>query len=501
MSTATTTSSSSSSGSVSLSVVSTTAPLLNLEWSYSYISGITELLLLYTPKNSIQFSSLVLELGATTVDLSSLSPGVEYLLQLQVSTSSNVYYSNTVDVIVPKVLSPPVISSIVSLNNALQVNLASTTNLLTSNDTVEFVLNNQLGNIFWVVMPYSNSNIYTLNTLSNPLIVNYSTYSVACLYSPSSSNTNYSSPSPISNTINNVSPSDLPNQAQNLAVTIPASMQATLTWSVPSDFSYYSSSYSVIVGWAPVGSPTNFTNTTLPGSSNPSSYTFTSGFSYGNYIFQVIYVNQYGNGIQATVEGLVIGQASPPQNVALVPGNQSIVVNFHNALWDGATIASYNIYLNGVLNGNIGASIGNMSYTISGLTNGTSYNVSVSTVTTQFGAVNTSSPTLSTIPYSSSSISSVSTSGTSLTFNMNLNGSAFQNAYILVIPSSPSTSNTPQILNVTPSMLTTSQASSLTTLTYTASFASKISTSIQEYFVVASSVSGGSAYADNLAAM
>lgn len=57
MSTATTTSSSSSSGSVSLSVVSTTAPLLNLEWSYSYISGITELLLLYTPK--IQFNFLL----------------------------------------------------------------------------------------------------------------------------------------------------------------------------------------------------------------------------------------------------------------------------------------------------------------------------------------------------------------------------------------------------------------------------------------------------------
>ena len=45
-------------------------------------------------------------------------------------------------------LSAPVINSITSLNGALQVNLASTTNILSSNDSVEFVLQNQGGNIF-----------------------------------------------------------------------------------------------------------------------------------------------------------------------------------------------------------------------------------------------------------------------------------------------------------------------------------------------------------------
>ena len=494
---------------VTLSQVNSTSPTLNLTWAYQNILGITELLLLYTPKSSTQFSFLQIELGSTSVDLSVLSPGVEYLLQLQVITSSpspNVYYSNTLDVTTPKVLSAPVITSITSLNNALQVNLSPTSNILTLSDSVEFTLKDQLGNIFWVIMPYSNSNIYTLNTASNSLIVNYKTFSVACLFSPASSNTNYSSPSPMSNTINGAVPSDLPNPAQNLSVSIPASFQATLSWSVPSDFSYYSSSYSVIVGFAALPSnpsiPLSYTNVTLPGSTNPSSYTFTSGFTNQNYIFQVIYVNQYGSGQSATVSAIVYGQASPAQNVVLTPSDQSILVSWGNAISNGSTITSYQVYLNGTMAGSVTAPfVGNLSYNITGLTNGTSYNVYVMTVTQELGNTGTATTTQSAIPYGTSTISSVSSSGTSLTFNMNLNGSSFINAYVLVIPSNPSTSNSPQILNITPSMLTSAQQSTLTTLSYTASFSGKISTSIQEYFVVASSSLGGSCFSDNLALM
>jgi GH25 family lysozyme M1 (1,4-beta-N-acetylmuramidase) len=115
---------------------------------------------------------------------------------------------------------------------------------------------------------------------------------------------------------------------------------------------------------------------------NQTSYTFT-GLTSGATTTVGVRANDYtGNNSDMMAVSVVVGSTTPvikpskPKNVSLTRGNKSITVAFDR---NEEANASYNIYLNGTLNHTV-ASTDATSYTISGLTNGTEYNVTVEAV-------------------------------------------------------------------------------------------------------------------------
>ena len=70
-------------------------------------------------------------------------------------------------------MAAPVINSIIGLDDAIKITLATFANILSASDSVEFVLKRQSDNaLFWIVKPFSGTKIYTLSSADDARLSN-----------------------------------------------------------------------------------------------------------------------------------------------------------------------------------------------------------------------------------------------------------------------------------------------------------------------------------------
>ena len=160
---------------------------VNLKWVIANFGNVKELTLVYF-KNTSDSDLVAVEIASASLkyNLKTLESGINYSFQIQATDSTNLtIYSNTLVLVAPFVLSPPVISSITGFDDAIQVNLATSSNSLTANDSVEFVLKRQSDNmLFWIVKPFTGTKIYNLSSADDAKLSNGNSYRVACMFQP-----------------------------------------------------------------------------------------------------------------------------------------------------------------------------------------------------------------------------------------------------------------------------------------------------------------------------
>ena len=112
-------------------------------------------------------------------------------------------------------------------------------------DEVEFVLRKTSDNaLFWIVMPYVANGQYTLVHGS---LVNQDSYTVAAMFQSDASNVNYYAPSGMSNSMPGTpsnTPNTVPGSVTGLSVGA-ADYNCKFTWSRPTDFGEWSSSFHI----------------------------------------------------------------------------------------------------------------------------------------------------------------------------------------------------------------------------------------------------------------
>ena len=175
----------------------------------------------------------------------------------------------------------------------------------------------------------------------------------------------------------------LPSAPQN-AKAAPGDGIATLTWSAPaSTGSDPVTGYDVTVYDAD-GSPVGFTGT--GGTTSATVFSLTNGSSY---TFGIRALTDAGQGPEATT-GAVVPRpdrvASAPQNVAAAPGDHQLAVTWGVPTDPGTSPVTGYVVVTYTSGGSVLATSpvqasSSRSYTVSGLTNGTSYRVGVHAVT------------------------------------------------------------------------------------------------------------------------
>jgi hypothetical protein len=186
---------------------------INLKWSYVAVGAVQEISLIYF-KNASDADIICKDIasGCLKCNLNSgFESGQTYSFQLQVTDVTGLTaYSTTLPIIAPYFLQAPVISGIVGGDASLKVQLAPSANMLGVGDTVEFVLKRADNVLFWIIKPFASGGSYKLSSSDNGLLANNTTYRVACMYQPSSSNSRYLSPSAMSASMS-ATPSNTPN--------------------------------------------------------------------------------------------------------------------------------------------------------------------------------------------------------------------------------------------------------------------------------------------------
>ena len=224
----------------------TSLPGVNLKWAYTGISTVKEISLIYFKNTSdADISSVDIASGLTRYNMGTgLVSGADYTYQLQVvDVSNNIVYSNALALTSPYFLTPPTVQSVIGLDSALRVQLASTSNNLSgAGHTVEFVLKRADNVVFWIVKQFMNNGLYTLSSTDDARLTNNTSYRVACMFQPSPTSTQYLAPSGISNSISAV-PSNLPNAPTSVTASSvgSGSLDISVSWVRPSDFSEWSS--------------------------------------------------------------------------------------------------------------------------------------------------------------------------------------------------------------------------------------------------------------------
>jgi len=194
----------------------------------------------------------------------------------------------------------------------------------------------------------------------------------------------------------------VPSAPNNLTLT-PGVKQIIATWEAPTSDGGQGgggiSSY--IVNWYITGGST----TSITISSNNLSYTIeglTNGTTYTVYVQAV---NAVGAGEAASGSATTPTVPSAPNNLTLTPGVKQIIATWEAPTSDGGQggggISSYivNWYITGGSTTSITISSNNLSYTIEGLTNGTTYTVYVQAVNAVgAGAAAYKSATTATVP-------------------------------------------------------------------------------------------------------
>ena len=273
------------------------SPGVNLKWVTAGLGAVREITLIYFKNtNDAEIQSVDINPSATKHGLKSgFDSGASYQFQLQVSDVGGlVVYSNLINVTTPFFLVSPSITSITGLDAKLKVTLGASGNILTNADEVEFVIKRQSDNaLFWIVMPYVASGIYTLQHGS---LVNQDSYRVACMYQPVASNANYSAPSSMSNSMTGV-PTNIPNTIPGNVTGVSAGTtdySCKFNWLRPTDFNEWGSSFYVQLK---LTDSTNVeTNVTLAHNYDVTEHTFTGLEAGKTYKCAVHYENDFGSG-------------------------------------------------------------------------------------------------------------------------------------------------------------------------------------------------------------
>ena len=194
--------------------------------------------LVYTTSGKIDtFETVQLEKTVLTKTLKDLVAGEQYIIQLVIETNTATLQSNSLSFIATSVSEPPVIQSVVPIDNAVIVNLGFNSNNGSNLTDAKFTLSD--GTSIFTIKKLLNSHSPSQFILSDN-ITNYKNYELAVAVKNDrgySSNTQAIA----------FEPSDIPN-APVLAEPVESDSKLSLSWSRPSDYNEWSvESYSAIV--------------------------------------------------------------------------------------------------------------------------------------------------------------------------------------------------------------------------------------------------------------
>ncbi|RYG95259.1 fibronectin type III domain-containing protein, partial [archaeon] len=410
---------------------------INLKWTYTGLSTIKEIALIYYKNASdADIASVEIASGLTKYNLSQgLDSGATYTFQLQVTDVLNaVVYSSALVLVAPYFLVAPVIQSVIGFDEALRVTLASSANILTTSDVVEFVLKREDNQPLWIFKPYASNGVYTLSRDDSDSLLNNTTYRIACMFQPASSNSRYSAPSAISNSILGT-PSNTPNAARQVLVYTRGSetLDVEVQWLRPTDFSEWANEgFSIKVGITPhLSSDTTFVTLT----SDLSSHLFSDLQRGTQYSCSVQYINQFGEGpVVNSVTTLPTSRPDSPILYNVEDGDGEATIYWQAPAFSGqAVIQEYRVYKDGVYVATTTPSTRNYKFT--NLVNGQSYSLQVSAYNSKGESLKSSAS--SAAPYGAMSIVSVIASQKTLTVTVNPNGKPITRALLLALDSNP----------------------------------------------------------------
>lgn len=412
-------------------------PGINLKWVNANLAAIKEISLVYfqnTPDADIVSTEIAS--GLLRYNLSSgFSSGQSYSYQLQVIDMNGVMvYSNILLVTAPYFLDAPVVSSFSGGDSSLTIQLASTTNVLSSSSaTVEFILKRSDNFMFWIIKPFASSGSYLLSSADNAGLTNNVSYRVACMYQRSAGNAYYSAPSAMSNSIS-ATPTNLPDAPASCVSTSvgTTNLDILVSWSRPPDFDDWSAGgYSIILTLVGAGRPP----VTLV-NQDVLSYTWTVLNNKHSYLAWVQYVNNFGAGpALAASNGNLFPSCvpDPPNSFAVAVSDGQAVITWQPAFTGQTAITNYKVYINGNMVGILPPTA--LTYTRTGLSNGVSYDFNVTAV----NAVGESiySTTVSSVPFGAMSIVSVVAFGKTLTVTLNPNGKPITQVLLVALDADP----------------------------------------------------------------
>jgi hypothetical protein len=413
---------------------------VNLKWQVTNMAPLKELSLVYY-SNTSDSDLKCLDVSPANTQLNlHLQSGINYSFQLQVSdTSGNIAYSNTLQLTAPYELSAPEILSFSGRDGAIDLVLQPNVNNLTTADSVEFVLKKSDNSIFWIIKGYLPSGNYSLSGSDNVLLTNNQSYRVACMYQPSESNLYYASPSDMSNSMT-VTPTNLPNVPTSLVVTTvgTTSPAIRLGWVRPSDFSEWSSSFSIVLR---LFNYVTGANTEVTLTSDVLEYTFTGLTISVPYRPYIRYVNQYGTGVEVGGDAIVPTTVpTAPILASIVEGDEQLILNWSAPSYNGdSAITGYIWYRNG----SPVETLGNVLTVTDSRTgqNGVAVTYSVKAI----NAIGTSA--MSNVAdgnsYGDCSVDNVVTNGKTLQMTFKPNGRAIQKIFIVAMDSNPSEADVP----------------------------------------------------------
>jgi len=453
---------------------------VNLKWVLAGLTTVKELSLIYFKNSSdadIASMDIASGLVKTNIAPSHFVSGQAYSFQLQVvDTSDNMVFSNTLVLTAPWSLIPPVISTVSGSDQALNITLASTSNVVSSADTtVEFVLKREDNVVFWIIKPYASSGLYALSASDDSRLTNNVSYRVACMFQPSPTNSRYSAPSIMSNSITAV-PSNIPNAPQSVTSSTYGSstLDVLVNWTRPSDFSEWSAGgFSIILGLqSSLGG--NKVEVSLY-NTDVTSQLWANLAAGASYLVSVQYVN--GNGLGPSVDstsGYITPTSRPdaPVLISASDGDMQSILQWSAPSFNGQTaVTGYEIYKDGTLLTTVGAST--YTYTVTGLQNGFSYSFYVKAINSVGTSV--SSNSLAAVPFGQMSIVSVVASGKTLTATINPNGRAIDRVVFIALDGSPNdTVDGEFVAEITQQQLTPSATQNITVVKTFSQFSSNI---------------------------
>jgi hypothetical protein len=416
---------------------------INLKWVNVGLSTVKEVSLIYF-KNSDDADIVNVDIAAGLLRYflaSGFVSGQSYSFQLQVvDISNNMVFSNTLVLVAPWFLTPPEITGVSGSDSALNVQLASTTNIVSASDTtVEFVLKRSDNVVFWIIKPYANAGMYSLSSADNPSLTNNVTYRIACMFQPTST-VRYTAPSNMSNSLT-ATPSTIPNISPSVRLrsTGTTSLQLRVDWDRPTDYGeWYGDNFSVHLKLlSSLGTEQDFVLAGSAGAGGIDIWYIIDNLEPGqSYRATVSYINRFGEGPSRSSAGFVAPTKAPdaPVLVSVSDDDLQSVIQWSAPEFNGQSdISGYGIYKDGTLLTTLGTSARN--YTVTGLMNGYSYAFKVVAINAIGSSVD--SNVISANPYGAMSIVSGVVSGKILTITINPNGRPTQNVVLVALEADP----------------------------------------------------------------
>ena len=423
---------------------------LNICWTSNsdVVAHFKEITLIYY-KTDVDASINSQSVDVDNVNLSlDLDAGSSYYLQLQIiDGAGSTLLSNVLQCTTPYALSAPVITEITGFDNAIDVSLQSASGLSES-DTIEFVIRKADNTLFWMVKPFSSSNLYRLSSSDDGRLANNTSYKVACMFQPSPTSPLYKAPSSISNTMSAM-PSNIPNAATNLTLvdafssSQPTKANLRLDWSRPSDYDdWVSRTYSVVLGLKESVGVWVYTTLSRAQDASTMHYDFLDVDRMGSFQASVQYINTYGSGPVTVFQSFVTPTCVPDAPILFGEQSQDQAIMAQNippAFTGNKSLLRHVWYrLNDDQTSSLVANIQplNSAYVWSGLTNGVAYSFYL--VSVNDNGESPRSAVLTVTPKGASSISSVSVAGNSLTSQVIPNGRRITKVIFLAVPVNPS---------------------------------------------------------------